>query len=55
MKFKRKSKTIYKMNEGERYIFRNGIAKVPGVRWKGKPMTITLNEFKELSRDIANT
>lgn len=49
MKFKRRLKTVYKMNDGERYVFKNGVAKVPGVRWKGKTMTITLKEFNELA------
>ena len=32
---------------GEEYIFKNGIDKVPGVRRKGKPVRITLAEFKQ--------
>lgn len=49
MKLKRKLKTIYKKNEGETYIFKNGVAKVPGVTWKGKPVMITIKEFNTLS------
>ncbi|MCK9369222.1 hypothetical protein M0R04_04725 [Candidatus Dojkabacteria bacterium] len=37
-----------KCSDGEYYTFRNGFAVVPGVTFKGKPVLITLKEFKEL-------
>ena len=49
MKFKRKSRKIMKRHDGELYIFKNGVAKVPGCTFMGKPVTITLKEFKELA------
>ena len=50
MKFKPQKRTVYRKKDGETYIFKNGIAKVPGVKFKGKPMTITLKEFDELTQ-----
>jgi len=35
--------------EGEVYVFKNGVAEVPGLRISGKPVKITLAEFKELT------
>jgi len=49
MKLKRKIRTVIKKDEGEVYTFRNGVAKVPGCRFGGKPMLITMKEFKELT------
>ena len=41
---------IKKKHEGETYVFKNGVAIVPGMRdRKGKPYTITLKEFKEMT------
>lgn len=41
---------LKKRHEGETYIFKNGVATVPGMRHKsGKPYTITLKEFKEIT------
>ena len=54
MKFKRHSKTVYKKHDEEHYVFKNGIATVPGVRYKRKPMTITLKEFNELTKEGQN-
>ena len=45
MKFKRKTRKIIKGNEGDTYIFKNGVAIVPGCFWKKKPMTVTIKEF----------
>jgi len=52
MKIKRIKKTIIKKYDGETYIFKNGIAKVPGTYFKKRIMTITLAEFNELSKVI---
>lgn len=49
MSNKLKTKKIFKDN-GERYVFKNGVAIVPGVRFQGKPMKITLKEFLELKQ-----
>jgi len=49
MKLKRNSRTILKKYEGETYHFKNGFAKVPGCTFSGKPMRISLKEFKELA------
>lgn len=49
MKFKRAIKKVYRKDSGETYIFKNGLAKIPGVKFKGKPMMITLKEFDELT------
>ena len=49
MKLKRNSRTIIKKHDGETYFVKNGVAKVPGCRWRGKPMKIALTEFKELT------
>ena len=54
MKFKRQSKTVYKKNKHEHYIFKNGVAKVPNIKYKGKPMIITLKEFNELTQGDSN-
>jgi hypothetical protein len=40
---------IKKRYDGETYSFKNGFAIVPGVRFQGKPMRISLKEFKELA------
>lgn len=50
VKLKRKMRTIRKEHDGERYTFRDGVAKVPGCWFQGKPMVITIEEFDELSR-----
>ena len=34
----------------ETYVFKNGVAEVPGMRNKRGPYTITLKEFKELTK-----
>jgi hypothetical protein len=47
MKIKRK--TITKNYDGERYVFKNGVAKVPGTYFRGKQMTITISEFREFA------
>lgn len=47
MSNKIKTKKILK-DDGERYVFKNGVAIVPGVRFQNKPMKITLKEFNEL-------
>jgi hypothetical protein len=49
VKLKRQTRTVIKKNEGEVYTFRNGVAKVPGCNYRGKPMMITLKEYKELT------
>ena len=35
--------------EGEVYVFKNGVAEVPGPRISGKPAKIILTEFKGLT------
>jgi hypothetical protein len=50
-KIKRRTRNIIKTYDGERYLFKNGIAVVPGCRFQGKPMTITIKEFNELSQE----
>lgn len=49
MKIKRNFRTILKKHDGETYHFKNGFAKVPGCTFQGKPMRISLIEFKELA------
>ena len=49
VKLKRNSRTILKKYEGETYHFKHGFAKVPGCTFGGKPMKISLIEFKELA------
>jgi hypothetical protein len=51
VKLKRKVGKVIKKNEGETYIFKNGIAKIPDMWHKrtGKQYTITLKEFNELT------
>jgi len=52
MKIKRKMRTIIKKYDGETYIFKNGVAIVPGVHFpRGIPMKITLQEFNQLSKE----
>ncbi len=46
MKLKHQVKKTY--NGSDVYKFIGGIARVPGCRYKGRPMTITFKEFKEL-------
>ena len=43
-----------KCPSGEKYIFRNGIALVPGCIYAGKPMKISIVEFREISKGINN-
>lgn len=50
MKIKRKTKTVIKKYDDEIYVFKNGIAKVPGTYFQKKQMLITLKEFNELSK-----
>lgn len=45
----KKTKKIFLEHEGERYVFKKGVASVPGCRYKGIPMKITLEEFHELT------
>ena len=40
--------------EGDMYVFKNGVATVPGVYFQRKPMTITLAEFNAMSVEIEN-
>ena len=50
MKLKRKIKTkILRCNDGETYVFRNGIAIVKGAYFQGKEMYITIHEFNEIN------
>jgi hypothetical protein len=51
MKKKKKkfSQMQIKIHDGERYLFKGGVAKVPGTLYRGKPMLITLREFTELA------
>ena len=37
--------------DGEVYIFKKGVAQVPGVRFQRKPVYITLAEFKTLQEE----
>jgi hypothetical protein len=50
-KIKMNTRNIIKTYDGEKYFFRNMRAKVPGCYFQGKPMTITLKEFNELSQE----
>jgi len=52
MKLKRKSGMVMKKHDGETYIFKNGVAKVPGMVNKNtrKRLTITLKEFNEFAK-----
>ena len=38
-----------KTHEGERYVFKKGIATVPGMWFQGKPLLITFPEYKSLT------
>lgn len=38
--------------DGELYKFKNGIAEVPGMRFCGKKVFITLAEFNELCEEV---
>jgi len=38
--------------QGEKYVFKNGVAKVPGLRFGREQATITLTEFHELSKEV---
>ena len=51
MKLKRKQGMVIKQNDGETYIFKNGVAKIPGMFHTNprRPFTITLKEFNELT------
>lgn len=51
-KFKRSRgmPVIKKCNNGDTYRFIGGVAIVPGCRFQGKPMKITLKEFRELNQ-----
>ena len=42
--------TKRKCPAGETYVFKNGVAEVPGMRHKRGPYMITLKEFKELTK-----
>lgn len=53
-KIKRQMRTVVMVSDGEKYTFRNGVAKVPGAFFKKKQMVITLGEFKQLEREISN-
>lgn len=46
--------TKRKCPNGETYIFKNGVAKVPGMRHSRGPYMITLKEFHELVKEVAN-
>ena len=56
MKLKRKLKRKRKHNpnvihvkyEDEIYVFKNGFAEVPGVRSQGKPILISIKNFREM-------
>jgi len=52
MKFK--SATITKTHENERYVFKRGVAVVPGMRYMRQPVKITLKEFNEITQTKAN-
>lgn len=38
--------------QGELYVFKNGVAEVPGARFQGAPLTISLSEFNALIKEI---
>jgi len=45
-----KMKTVIKYHDGERYKFKDGVAVVPGMRWKdGRPFTITITDFNDIT------
>ena len=49
MIMKIKLETKKRCKDGELYIFKNGVATVPGMVISGAPVTITLKEFNELN------
>lgn len=53
-KIKLQQRTVIKRDGNDVYIFRNGVATVPGVRYKKEKMKITLKEFNEISGEIDN-
>jgi len=50
MKFK--GANITKIHEGERYIFKKGVAVVPGMRYARQPVLITLKEYNALLKEL---
>lgn len=51
-KIKRQQRTVIKRDGKDVYIFKNGVATVPGVRYKKDKMQITLEEFCEITEEI---
>ena len=51
-KFKQKKKPVWlKCKDGDKYCFKNGVAKVKNMRINRMPVTITIKEFRELNSD----
>ena len=50
-KIKLNTRSIIKTHDGEKYFFKNMVAKVPGCLFQGRPMRVTLKEFNELTRE----
>ena len=50
MKFK--GANVVKHYDGERYVFKKGVALVPGVRMCKKPVYITLKEFNAIVNEL---
>lgn len=49
---KRKTGMQIKHFEGKSLIFKNGLHTLKGIRFKGKPMTMSLQELHELKQEI---
>jgi len=56
MKFK--GANVTKMFEGERFVFKKGVANVPGMFYgrghKRRPAQISFPEFQKMTKEIAN-
>ena len=51
-KIKLQSKMVIKRDGQDVYIFKNGVAVVPGCKWARQPMKITLAEFNEAKDEL---
>lgn len=51
-KFKRQSSMVIKRDGDDVYLFKNGVAVVPGCRWQRKPMQVTIKEFNEAQQEL---
>ena len=50
MKFKRKGRNVTKYFDGEKYLFKNGVAVIPGMWMNGNEVKISIKMFNELTK-----